>query len=65
MIDCPTSAVEVVTARITVEQFNAVILVSCRPGLDAVQSAFYEELTDIYVRYGCHLPSAGVCGGRL
>ena len=41
-------AVEVVAARVTVGRFTVVIVVIYRLGSDAVQSAFYEELTKVF-----------------
>jgi hypothetical protein len=48
VIDCPMTAVEVVAARVDVGRFAMVVVVVYRPGSDAVQSTFYDELASVF-----------------
>jgi hypothetical protein len=47
-IDCPMIAVEVVTACVNAERSATIVVVIYRPGSDAVQSAFYDELAMVF-----------------
>jgi hypothetical protein len=48
VIDCLMTAVEVVAARVDVGRFAVVVVVVYRPGSDAVQSTFYDELASVF-----------------
>ena len=46
--DCPMTAVEVVAACVNIERYASVVVVVARPGSDAIQPIFYDDMSMVF-----------------